>query len=380
MKLHIDAHMLRDALATVRPAIATRSTLPVLQCVLIDGDGVIQATNLDTHIATRLGTKSEGDDGGAIAVPGSLLIDLVAQMPPGQITLEMVERTKLRIVGHGAKAHLSGINASEFPLRAESDGDRLRMDSDKLREGIDRVIYAAAKGESRPILTGVHIFVKNKIMELACSDGYRLAQAWMGVDLPGEVDMVVPATGVAAIRRILPMERSVVVTVDPRRSHLTVEDNGTIASIRTIEGNFPNVSSIIPTEFETTVGIENHELTQAIRRAEIVARGGQTRRGAFSLWPRSAQHMVILEVAEGAVVVSGEGEEGSSRSEIPANVEGEGVRFALDARHALDALGALPGNEAQLRLNGRFKPVEIRAPGADCMGLIMPMTEKQGDA
>ena len=88
MKLSCLQENFSRGLAVVGRAVATRTTLPITQNVLISTDQSrlkLTATNLEIAISTWVGAQIE--DGGSVAVPAKLLSELVSSLPSEQISI-----------------------------------------------------------------------------------------------------------------------------------------------------------------------------------------------------------------------------------------------------------------------------------------------------
>src|SRR5688572_6912564 len=97
MKVNATKDNLTKALNTVGRIVGSQSTLPVLGNVLISTDGKrlkLSTTNLELGINYWIGAKVDKE--GSITVPARLLAEFVANLPSGNISLE-VEKTNLKV-------------------------------------------------------------------------------------------------------------------------------------------------------------------------------------------------------------------------------------------------------------------------------------------
>ena len=96
MKISCLQENLAHGLGIANRAVARRGTvLPVLSNVLLASDNgrlKLSATNLETGINCWIGAKVQQP--GAVSVPASTLSDLVKALSPGQIDLELTQRTQ----------------------------------------------------------------------------------------------------------------------------------------------------------------------------------------------------------------------------------------------------------------------------------------------
>ena len=160
MKLSCLQENLSKGLAIVGRAVATRTTLPITQNVLLATDRSmlkLSATNLEIAITTWIGAMVEEE--GAITVPARLLTEFAASLPAEPINMVVADHPKLlQLSCARSEAHINGTDAEEFPpIPTVEEGISSRIDPQMLKTAINQVVFAAATEESRPVLTGVKL-------------------------------------------------------------------------------------------------------------------------------------------------------------------------------------------------------------------------------
>jgi DNA polymerase-3 subunit beta len=182
MKLTSLKDTLDAGLDMVARAVRERSTLPVLSNVLLATEGgrlKLAATNLEIGITCWIAAQVETD--GAITVPARTFADLVDALPQDAVSMALNGAHTLKLQAGRFKSTLKGIAAEEFPVIPGVEGDGavhtecFSIAPDTLRAMIDQVVFAAAKDESRPILTGVLAKFDGKAFTLVAADGFRLS-------------------------------------------------------------------------------------------------------------------------------------------------------------------------------------------------------------
>lgn len=211
MRVHVKREALREALALVSKAVASRSTVPVLYNVRIAAEVdslLLQATDLEIGMTVKIGGALV-EQAGATTLPAKLLNDWVAGLAGDEVEMHLQERTEtVTLVCGDAKAQVKGIPASDFPLisRPVDGGEwqRLVLPARDLGALVARVAYAAARDKSRPTLTGVNVMVSKDELKLAATDGYRLAVAVQALDHASAVppSFIVPAHSLRLIGQI----------------------------------------------------------------------------------------------------------------------------------------------------------------------------------
>lgn len=366
---------LARGLATVSRAVATRSTLPVLSNVYVgtdEGRLKIVATNLEIGLTKWVGAKIEED--GETTVPARVFEDLVKQSPPERIQLSLdAKADRLEYKCASISATIKGIEAGEFPIipTAEStEGQKIRMSADLLREMIDQVVFAAATDETRPVLTGVLVDFSEDVLTMVAADGFRLSVRRARLDAPVEeaVRVIVPARALQELSRVLTDDdEEVEIIVTPNRNQILfhVEDLDLVSQL--IEGNFPDYKMIIPDSTSTHVTVDTGQLLSAVRRALIFARDAANI-VRFNIEAR--------EELEGQLTVRAEAAEmGGGEEELMAAIEGPSMEIAFNGRYLVDLLSALGSAQTGLHTSSSSSPGVFKPVGTDTdfTHVIMPM-------
>ena len=139
MRLSCLQENLARALSVVGRAVASRSTLPITQNVLLSTEQSmlkVSATDLNMAMTTWIGAQVEEE--GAITVPARLLGDFVNSLPPERIDIETTEQPiGLNIKCVSFESNISGTPADDFPpIPAVADGVAAKIEPGVLREAI----------------------------------------------------------------------------------------------------------------------------------------------------------------------------------------------------------------------------------------------------
>lgn len=372
MKVQVLQENLQRGLNIVSRAVATRSTLPITANVLLRTDNgrlKLGATDLDISMTAWVGAKI--DEEGATTVPARLIGDFVASLPPGTVQLEVPERGRtVRLECARNEATMAAMDAEDFPrLGSVEDGTTIQLDPKALRHAIDRVEFAAATDDSRPVLTGVHVKVEGSVAKFAAADGFRLAVADLA--LPAAVDddfeIIVPARALRELARLLndasePLE----MRVNAQRTQVLFLMTDVELLAQLVQGTFPNYSNLIPATHSTRAVMDVEEFQRETRIAAIFARDGSG--------------IVRLQLGPGAdglpgkLTISAKADEvGDNNGELDAEIEGTDAKIAFNSRYLTDVLNVLHGQVA-LELTspsaqGVFRPLDDE----DYVHVVMPM-------
>jgi DNA polymerase-3 subunit beta len=368
VKLSVMQENLARGLQVVSRAVSSRNTLPVLANVLLrteDAGLKLTATNLEIGITSWVAGKIDGE--GSLTVPARLFNDLVAGLPSGErIDLESDGATTLRIKAGRYQTQLRGIEADEFPV-IPSPGDRptTRVSQKELKRALSQVVFAAATDEARPILTGVLTRLSGDRLTLAAADNYRIAVRTVPIiDAVEDTSLVVPARSYAELMRVLTdTDDPVDIMLASSKSQVLFHANDVDIVSRLIDGQFPNYQQVLPTSHSTRAVIERDELLKAVRLSALIA--------------SSAANVVRLRVGEegsAAINVAAAADVGEAQGDVEAELDGEPVQIAFNARYLQEALANLDHDQLSLEFSGPLSPGVLKpTTDEDYVHVIMPV-------
>ncbi len=373
MKLSCLQENLNRGLSIVGRAVATRTTLPITNNVLLATDQSrlkLVATNLEMAISCWIGAKVEEE--GTITVPARLLTEFISSLPNERVDISLSPRTKtLELKCARFEARISGIDAKDFPpIPKVEEGITTKVEAEAFRQGISQVAFAAATEESRPVLTGVNAQFDGDLLTLAAADGFRLAVYKLPISVPvnQKTEVIISARTLAELSRLLAdQEEAVELTVNPNKSQALFRLKNIELVSQLVQGTFPNYAQLIPQSYNTRAVISVAEFSRATKTASVFARDGS-----------GIVRVVITPGAEltpGKITISARSEElGDDVGEIDAMVEGEEAKIAFNGKYLTDVLGVLREAQVALETTNPSSPGVIRPVGVDnYIHVVMPM-------
>src|SRR5690606_30833811 len=118
------------------------------------------------------------------------------------------------------------------------------------------------------------------------------------------------------------------VTLTLGESTATVEVGAVRLVTRLIDGEYPDVLSLLPSEYPHRVRVSRQDLLAALERAALMA--AHQDRG---------RHVVRLDIRNGAINITASTPElGEAREVVPAGLYGEAMIIGFNARYLIDGL------------------------------------------
>ena len=273
MKIKAKAKALAEIMKTVARAAATRSTTPIMGCVLFEvKDGVLTVSATDMEISVKISCAAPIDEDGSAAIGARLLSSVVRSLPPDkELVLEANDQgAKLTCAGGAYTMRIYA--AADFPrLAAFPETGSFTLPVTTLTEGIDKVSVATALDDNRPVLGAVSATVGGGRLRLVATDSYRLALYDAAVEKGPDEEQtaLIPAKALREAARLASGVENVEVVLAHNAAHFRA---GPIEfSSRVVAGNFPDYKRLLPENFERTYEVSSQALTETLGRVNLFA-------------------------------------------------------------------------------------------------------------
>lgn len=373
MKLAVLQKNLKKGLAIVAPAVATRSTLPVLSNVALEAtaDGRLRLSAIDMEISITTQIGALVDEPGGVTLPARLLKDLVAALPNERVDMTLNAKTQTaRIVCGRTDAKIKGIALDEFPALPEPKGEpSFTLSVGDMRALVKSVIHAAATDIGQPVLTGVNLRLENQQLEAAATDGFRLAVRCEPVETFASAKALVPGRALGVLLSTMNGEEDdemVQVFVREDGAQVFFRLPGADIAAQTIDANYPDYKRIIPSSYLVRYTMSAYNLERALRTVLMFA----------------SNDLVRLAVAEGESVLTVNAESaevGEAQATIDVQNNGglKGAELAINGDFLLESLAAFDAPEVAMEFTGKGRPLVLRPENStDGVQVVMPMTAK----
>jgi|DewCreStandDraft_2_1066082.scaffolds.fasta_scaffold00219_31 DNA polymerase-3 subunit beta len=349
----------------VSRAISARSSMPILGTILLEtlAEG-LKLIATDLELAIQVTVPAVVEEGGALALPARLLVEILDNLPSDEVEIRSeMGTTQAEIVCRRSSFEVMGMAPEDFPSIPDVEGKPIcRLPAELLRAMIRQTIFACSTDETRPHLTGVNFVVSGLDARMVATDGGRLALRKTTLhEVPeGTLNVILPQKAMHELIRALggvagdvevAMAGGQVAFLLPRVRILT----------RTIAGTFPNYEQIIPQEYKQRIRVATEDFLAAVRRASITAKD-------------SSNVVQIHTVQNTMIVTSNTPEVGRAREEVEVETSGEPIQVAFNARYLLDALSIMPSDQVYFDLTGPLSPGVLRpVDSQDYLYILAPV-------
>lgn len=364
MRFSCAASELQNALSVVTKALASKSTLPVLEGVLLRAvDGQLELTCSDSSITIVTELPAMVEEPGRVVLPGRLFTEVVRKMPAGEIHANMSASGVVTLKCLGSRTSITGMDAAQFPKLPEVNSDSaISMPQPLLKDMIQRTSFAIATEDTRQVLTGCLLDVSGGEARMVALDGYRLAMRTARVsDVDMKISAIVPGKSLSELGKLLGDDEDARVELCADKNMMHAKLPATDIYMRLIDGEFIDYRRILPTGWKSRIAVDCDQLRSCVDRASLMAREGKN-------------NLIKLELSGDEMIITSNSEIGDVHEELEVEHEGDDLLIAFNVKYVIDAVRAIDDEQVSMRFNSGVSPCVI-APleGDGYLYLVLPV-------
>lgn len=367
MKLELNKNKIEKAVSKAEKIASKSSTLPALECLLLDYDNntlKIRSTNIDLTIVIELKTK--GNEKGKILVPAKPLNSFLSNLPKSDNNVIFeTSGSKLHITSETTDTFINTQPVDDFPVVSEEKNDKkFKIDKNSFLKGLNSVWYSTAISSIKPELSSVYIYYDDGDLVFVATDSFRLAEKRVKIhNIENFDDVLIPYRNVIEIVRILDdIDENIELFF--REDLLIIQSENIKIISRIIEGNFPDYKQIIPKDSTTEVTLLKEDLIQGIKISNIFS--DKFNQVVFSIMPFDN----IFEITSNSQEV------GETKNSIKGKLEGDNLSISFNSKYIIDCFNSIKSDSIKLTFNGTDKPMIISGTSQDgFLYLVMPMNK-----
>ena len=364
MKFTTDTIEMSAALSTAAHALSARSTMPILEGILVETDGnFVNITCTDAFITICARVQANVQEEGRVVMPGRLFQDVVRRLPAGDMSFSCSNTLIATIKCAGSRTTIAGKNADLFPqLPFVDEKKRVSINQGVFKNMIQQTSFAIGTDETHKILTGCLLEIADGEARMVALDGYRLAVRSEQIPEQENMRAVIPGRILQELSKILSDGDDQSVTLIFGETQLKIEMEGVVLYSSLLEGEFINYRQIIPTAAKTVVRVESREqLVQCVERAALMARENKA-------------NIIKFSIGADTMVITSNSEMGEVYEEIGIVTEGEPLEIAFNVKYMSDALRVIEDESFVMRFISPVNPCVIEpGEGRSYLYMVLPL-------
>jgi DNA polymerase-3 subunit beta len=363
MKLICSKSNLLHGVNIVSKAVPTRTTMAILECILIDASAnEIKLTANDMELGIE--TKIEGEiaERGVIALDAKIFSEIVRKLPDSDVMIETDASFKTTITCEKAKFNIVGKSGDDFSYIPYIErNEPIVMSQFTLKEVIRQTIFSIADNDNNKLMTGELFEIEENDLKVVSLDGHRISIR--NIELKNNYShkkVVVPGKTLQEVSKILPGSAEDEVSIFLTDNHIVFEFENTTVVSRLIEGEYFKIEQMLSSDYETKVKINKRELLDCIDRATLLVKEGDKK-------------PIIMNITDGTMELKINSFIGSMNEDIDIAKEGKDILIGFNPKFFIDALRVIDEEEVTLYMVNPKAPCFIKDDEGTFIYLILPV-------
>ena len=370
MKLICSKQNLLYGVNIVSKAVPTRTTMAILECILIDASAnEIKLTANDMELGIETKIEGQIEERGIIALDAKIFSEIVRKLPDSDVTIETDSNFKTTITCEKAKFTIPGKAGEDFAYLPVIEKDEsLTLSQFTLKEMIRQTIFSIAVNENNRLMTGELFEIKDNCLKIISLDGHRISIRKMPLKREySDRKIVVPGKTLGEISKILSGEIDDQVNIYFTKNHILFEFDQTIVVSRLIEGEYFRIDQMLSSDYDTKVSVNKKEFLDCIDRATLLVREGDKK-------------PIVIEITDGSMELKIDSAMGSMNEEIDIEKSGKDIVIGFNPKFLIDALKVIDDEVINMYLMNPKAPCFIRDDEENYTYLILPVNISQNQS
>ena len=368
MKIICSKSNLVKGVGIVSKAVPSKTTMPILECILIDATtDIIKFTANDMELGIE--TIVEGDivKKGMIAIDARIFSEIVRKLPDNEVVIEADDNLQTTITCEKAKFNISSKAGDEFSyLPYVEKNETITLSQFTLKEIIRQTIFSIADNDSNKLMTGELFQIEGNMLRVVSLDGHRISIRKTELkETYGPRQVVVPGKTLMEVSKILSGEVDSEVIISFTNNHIVFEFDHTVVVSRLIEGEYFRIDQMLSSDYETKVKINKRELLNCIDRATLLVKEGDKK-------------PIIINILDEVMELKIKSQIGTMDEEIIISKEGKDLLIGFNPKFLIDALRVIDDEEVTLYLMNPKAPCFIKDDKEMYVYLILPVNFNAG--
>ena len=363
MKLICSKANLLKGVNIVSKAVPTRTTMAILECILIDASAneiKLMANDMELGIETIIdGTIEER---GIIALDAKIFSEIVRKLPDNDVTIETDASFKTVISCEKAKFNIIGKSGDDFSyIPYVERNESIVLSQFTLKEVIRQTIFSIADNDNNKLMTGELFEIEENKLRVVSLDGHRISIRY--IEMKNHYDskkVVVPGKTLNEVSKILPGDADSDVTISFTEKHIVFEFDKTVVVSRLIEGEYFKIDQMLSSDYETKVRVNKKEFLSCIDRVTLLVKEGDKK-------------PIIVNITDSGMELKINSALGSMNEEIDIQKQGKDLMIGFNPKFLIDALRVIDDEEVDLYMVNPKAPCFIKNAEESYIYLILPV-------
>lgn len=343
-------------------AVSNKTTLPILECILIESDEQIKLTATDMELGIETYVNGTILEAGKIAIDAKLFSEIIRKLPDSEIVIETDSNYQAVIKCEKAKFTISGKSGDDFSLLPEVERSKgICLSQFTVKEVIRQTIFSTVENESTKLMSGELFEIEGNNLKVVSLDGHRISIRNVALKENHElIKVVVPGKTLNDVSKILDGGLDDYVDIYFTDKHILFEFGETKVVSRLLEGEYYKINQMLTNDYETKITINKKEFMDCIDRATLLIK-------------ESDKKPIILNIGNENIHLKIDSSIGSMNEEMDIQKEGKDLMIGFNPKLLLDALRVIDEEEVSVYFINQKAPCYLKDENETYRYVILPV-------
>jgi DNA polymerase-3 subunit beta len=365
MKIKCSKANLLSALNIVSKAVPSKTSYPILECILIDvySDKIkLTANDLELGIETIL--EGEVIEMGRIAIEAKIFNDIVRKLPDSDVYIESTPDMKTIIRSEKSKltiASKSGEDFTELPEIVRSNS--ISISQLTLKDIIRQTIFSIGNNENNKMMSGELFEIQGDKLTVVALDGHRISirNVELKENNVDNMKAIVPGKTLLEISKIITGGIDDMVNIYFTDNNILFEFDNTIVLSRLIEGEYFKIVQMMSVDHKIKIEVNRQEMVSAVDRSTLLIKESDKKPIVMNIKDDNNMYIKVDSML------------GNLNEEIEISKSGPEVIIGLNPRFLLDILRNIDDESVSIYMNDGKSPCMIKNDNQDFIYILMPI-------
>lgn len=328
-----------------------------------DGTLEVITTNLNDFFQIKLKINNKKTE--SLVTDIKKIVEFLNFLPFENINIEL-KNNQLIIGNNKTQGVFSVMSAEEFPKLPQADGKKYTFKEEFFKKNLNLVIFAAARDENRPALTGTYFSAVDGMVNLVATDGFRLSlfREKSNIKIP---PLVISSKVLNEVLNLITNDGVDIIVSENEKTLVFKFENINLFS-RLIEEDFPPYEKVIPQNFTTKITLNKDEILRNVKLASVFA--------------RDSSNIITLDVRKDGLYIKPKiNQENETTIFQEVDLEGAEQKISFNFKFIIDFLNNIDAKNIQIELTQSNAPAVFRIEGDDeFLHIIMPVRTDEVEA
>ncbi len=362
MKITCSKSDLLSSVSIAMKAVSNKTTLPILECILIESDEQIKLTATDMELGIETYVNGTILEAGKIAIDAKLFSEIIRKLPDSEIVIETDSNYQAVIKCEKAKFTISGKSGDDFSLLPEVERSKgICLSQFTVKEVIRQTIFSTVENESTKLMSGELFEIEGNNLKVVSLDGHRISIRNVALKENHElIKVVVPGKTLNDVSKILDGGLDDYVDIYFTDKHILFEFGETKVVSRLLEGEYYKINQMLTNDYETKITINKKEFMDCIDRATLLIK-------------ESDKKPIILNIGNENIHLKIDSSIGSMNEEMDIKKEGKDLMIGFNPKLLLDALRVIDEEEVSVYFINQKAPCYLKDENETYRYVILPV-------